>query len=206
MRDTISNMMPKSPIEIVHPYVQPDIADRLASLSLPEFDSYRALIVCEGRDHKGVDMLAEAWPTVRKKIPDASLTIVGEGHPDSYADIPGVSVWGYVENIVSAYNWASLYVQPARMDAFPVTVMEAMWAGRVPVVTRTTGSRSLVADISDGLIVEPQPDALAEGIISHFEAPLAQRRERAVQAKRLVKPLTEDRQQDAFVTAVNRVL
>jgi glycosyltransferase involved in cell wall biosynthesis len=84
--------------------------------------------------------------------------------------------------------------------------MEAMWAGRVPVVTRTTGSRSLVADISDGLIVEPQPDALAEGIISHFEAPLAQRRERAVQAKRLVKPLTEDRQQDAFVTAVNRVL
>jgi len=206
MRDTIRNIIPETPIEIVHPYVQPEIADRLRVVSLPEFDSYQVLTVCEGREHKGVDMLVEAWPAVRKEISDASLIIVGEGHPESYADVSGVSVPGYVEDIISAYEKTSLYVQPARADAFPVTVMEAMWAGRVPLVTQMTGSRSLVTDISDELIVEPQPSALAKGIISHLKTSTDYQRKQAVKAKHLIKNITEERQQNAFVEAIERVL
>jgi glycosyltransferase involved in cell wall biosynthesis len=160
-RDVIGEQVP---LEIAHPYVQPSNYDRLGGVS-PSLDDETVVTVGRGARYKGVDMLVEAWPLVRQQHPDATLHVVGAGHPDSYETTPGVRVRGFVEDLPAALAEGALYVQPSRMDTFPVATLEAMCAGLPPLVTETTGTRSEARAIDDSLVVSPDPSALADGIV-----------------------------------------
>jgi len=193
----ISEVAPSLPVKVAHPYVQPTIVNLLRELS-PGLDSNQAVTVCEHRDHKGVDLLVNAWPLVRDRLPEAELTIVGEGHPKEWGNVPGVTVRGYVKDLTEIFENSSLYVQPARADAFPVTVLEAMQAGLVPIVTKTTGSQSLVSKLNNGLIVEPEPSALASGIVQYFEQDKEQRCGLSESARKIVNPFSAEVKQQEF--------
>jgi len=131
-------------------------------------------------------------------LPEAELTIVGEGHPKEWGNVPGITVRGYVEDLTEIFENSSLYVQPARADAFPVTVLEAMQAGLVPLVTKTTGSRSLVSKLNNGLVVEPEPSALASGIVQYFEQDKEQRCGLSESARKIVNPFSAEVKQQEF--------
>ncbi|WP_276300058.1 glycosyltransferase family 4 protein [Halorussus lipolyticus] len=203
--DHVRSFAPRTPVRPVHPYVQPEVADRLDDASA-DLGANRAITVCEARDHKGVDMLVEAWPAVRRQVPDATLHVVGVGHPDEYEETPGVEVHGFVEDLTAELTASSLYVHPARVDAFGVTVTEAMRAGVVPMVTETTGSFPLVADVSDELVVEPTPEAIAEGVVEFFSRSAGEREALSETARDLADPFVADVQREAFVDSFRDVL
>ncbi|MFC7081416.1 glycosyltransferase family 4 protein [Halorussus caseinilyticus] len=203
--DHVRSFAPETPVRPVHPYVQPDVADRLDEAT-PDLGANRAITVCEARDHKGVDLLVEAWPAVRGRVPDATLHVVGTGHPDEYESTPGVTVHGYVEDLTAELAASSLYVHPARVDAFGVSVTEAMRAGVVPLVTETTGSFPVVGDIADDLVVEPNPAALAAGISGYFEREVVARERLSARARDLAAPFDAETQQDEFVAAFEELL
>ena len=96
--------------------------------------------------------------------------MIGEGHPERYEQTQGVHVRGFVDDIVTEYTKADLYVHPARRDAFGVSVAEAMLAGTVPVVTTTTGAREEVARLDRDLVTEPTPDSIAESVRTALRA------------------------------------
>jgi len=54
----------------------------LGKRRVPTSGSARPLAVCVGRlsAQKGQDLLLDAWPQVRRKVPDAELVLVGDGH------------------------------------------------------------------------------------------------------------------------------
>jgi glycosyltransferase involved in cell wall biosynthesis len=157
-----------TPIAVAHPFIQPNVYDALGDVD-PDLDANVAVTVARPWHYKGVDLLVDAWPRVREAIPEAELHVVGGGHPESYGETPGVTVRGYVEDLADAFAPASLFVQPSRMDTFPVSTLEAMRAGVVPLVTETTGTRSEARSIDDSLVVEPTAEALAAGVIEYFE-------------------------------------
>ncbi len=196
---------PDTPIEVAHPYVQPEVYDALGGVS-PDIDANVAVTVGRPWRYKGVEMLVEAWPTVRESIPDAELHVVGGGHPESYAETPGVEVRGYVENLADAFAPASLYVQPSRMDTFPVSVLEAMRAGLPPLVTETTGTRSEARTLSPDLVVDASPDALAAGVVAYFEQGEAERRELSARARERGATFDADTRKNAFAEAFDAVL
>jgi glycosyltransferase involved in cell wall biosynthesis len=196
---------PGTPIEVAHPYVQPDAYDALGAVD-PAVDGSVAVTVGRPARYKGVDLLVDAWPTVREAHPDAELHVVGGGHPESYADVDGVRVRGYVEALGDALAPASLYVQPSRMDTFPVAVLEAMRAGLPPLVTDRTGTRSEARAIDDSLVVPATAAGLAEGVTAYFDRDADDRRALAARARERGATFDADTRLPAFRAAFQAVL
>ncbi|TMT87281.1 glycosyltransferase family 1 protein [Haloterrigena sp. H1] len=196
---------PDTPIEIAHPFIQPDTYDALGDVT-PDLESNVAVTVARPWEYKGVDMLVEAWPKVRETIPDAELHVVGSGHPEAYAQTPGVRVQGYVEALADAFTPASLFVQPSRMDTFPVSTLEAMRAGLVPLVTRTTGTRSEASAIDPSLVVDPNADSLARGVNAYFERDIDDRQELSTHARKRGARFDPESRMTAFREAFRAVL
>jgi glycosyltransferase involved in cell wall biosynthesis len=139
-------------------------------------------------------------------VPDAELHVVGGGHPDAYGDTEGVTVRGYVENLADAFRPAALFVQPSRMDTFPVSTLEAMRAGVPPLVTNRAGTRSEAREIDASLVVDPTPEALADGVIDYLERDLADRERLAAVARERGARFDADSRKAAFREAFERVL
>jgi glycosyltransferase involved in cell wall biosynthesis len=208
---TVSNLFERrihetfdGPTTVHRPYVSSDLADRLLSTE-PSYGTDSAVLVCSWREHKGVDVLVEAWGRVRDEVPGATLTLVGAGHPDRYADRHGVRVVGYVEELVEALANASLYVHPARLDAFPVSVLEALCAGLPTVVTRTTGVSEVLGELPAWLTVAPDPESVAAGVVRYLSLPASDRRELG-QAARAVGRRFAGPPDEGFDAALDAVL
>lgn len=196
---------PDTPIEVAHPFIQLDAYDALGDVT-PDLESNVAVTVARPWEYKGVDMLVDAWPRVREAVPDAELHVVGGGHPEEYAETPGVRVRGYIEDLADAFAPASLFVQPSRMDTFPVSTLEAMRAGLVPLVTRTAGTRSEARAIDPSLVVEPNADALTRGVQAYFERDPDERRELATRARERGDRFDPDTRTAAFRESFREVL
>ncbi|WP_336338737.1 glycosyltransferase family 4 protein [Haloarcula brevis] len=165
-----------TPVRIAHPYVQPDRYDSLLTID-PAFDECRAVTIGRGARYKGIDLLVEAWPMIRESHPDAKLDVVGTDHPTVYGEQAGVTVHGYVDDdhLISLLGQASLFIQPSRMDTFPVATLEAMCAGLPPLVTDCTGTRSEARALDAELVVKPTPRSIAAGVRAYFERLVTER-------------------------------
>jgi len=186
---------------IVRPYIAEEDYRRLSTLE-PSLSNHRVVCVCTWRDHKGADLLVDAWPSVRAELPDAELHLIGSGHPYCYSKMEGVVIRGYVEDLVSEYERASLYVHPARMDGFPISTLEALRAGVPVAVTGETGTRSVIANLDSDYIVSPRPDTLADVILAHFDTSQGFRTELSERARALGSQFRETNQKRAFQDAV----
>lgn len=162
------------PVTIAHPYIQPELYKQLGQVE-PNLDQKVAVIVGRVARYKGIDLLVDAWPTVRENHPEAELHVVGKGHPESYADTPGVTVKGFVDDLTTVYANASLYVQPSRIEPFGVAVLEALRAGLPAVITESTGVRSEIHKIDDRLIAPTTSRGLSEAISWYFNRSQAER-------------------------------
>lgn len=194
-----------TPIEIAHPFIQSDTYQTLAEVS-PDYDTNVAVTIGRAWDYKGVDTLVDSWPRVRSSVPDAELHVVGKGHPEKYAQTPGVKVRGFVENLADAFSPASLFVQPSRVDAFPVSTLEAMRGGVPPLVTRTTGTRSEAQKIDSSLVVEPDGQSLAEGITAYFRRKTDHRHQLGARARERSERFDSESRKAAFRDAFRSVL
>lgn len=193
------------PIRVANPYVQPAAYAALASVD-PDLDANVAVMVGEWRDHKGVDLIVAAWPRVRERHPDAELRLVGRGFPGAYADVPGVTVRGFVDSLEAELAAASLYVHPAHIEAFGVSVVEAMRAGLPAVVTETTGARSAVEAADDSLVVPPTREALAARVSAYFDAGGEERRELSRACRDASEPYDESTKTAEFREAFEAVV
>lgn len=194
-----------APLAVAHPFVQPEKYDELLAVE-PAYDEPVAVTVGRGSHYKGIDRLVAAWPTVRESHPDARLLVVGADHPARYEVVQGVEVAGYVESLPNTLADASLFVQPSRVDAFPVSTLEAMCAGLPPLVTETTGTRSEAREVDAALVCESDESGLASGVIDYFDRSVDERRALGRRARERGRRFDADSRTDAFADAFEAVL
>lgn len=117
---------------------------------------------------KGIDLAIRA---VERLGPDVRLVVVGDGaeRPALEALVERLGVGdrveldGWDDRARHRLAGVDLYLLPSRLEAFPVTVMEAMQAG-VPVVATDVGSvREAVDDGETGIVV-PAPAPLSDHV------------------------------------------
>jgi glycosyltransferase involved in cell wall biosynthesis len=190
-------LAPDTPVRISPPYIQTDVYDELGEVK-PSLERKTVVTVGESNNYKGVDLIVDTWPQVRKEYSEASLKIVGKGHPEKYEATNGIEVLGFVESLSEVYNQASLYVQPSRIDGFAVTVVEAMRAGLPPIVTSMTGSKVEVARLGESLISEPQPEMLATSIINYFRLSLGKKQSISSQSRSIATKYEENIKKQEF--------
>lgn len=121
-------------------------ADRLAARKAVGLPPEAPVAVCVGRlaAQKGQHDLLDVWPTVRGRVPDARLVLVGEG-PDREAlqrraaTLPEVSLTGGRTDVLRWLAAADVVVVPSRWEGMALVPLEAMAAGRSVVATAVAG-------------------------------------------------------------------
>lgn len=164
------------PIKIAHPYVQSEIYDALQETE-PTMDRNIAVTVGSYSWYKGQEILPTVWEQVRQDCSDAELYLVGSGYPEYFGEMPGVTLCGYVDDLADVLSQASLYVHPARAEAFGVSVVEALVAGLPAIVTKTTGSKSVIGSVDESMIVDRAVESIADAIVRYFNQPINERKE-----------------------------
>jgi phosphatidylinositol alpha-mannosyltransferase len=156
----------------------PDVPPR------PELADGRLNVLFVGRldPRKGVPVLLDAMPAVRRLVPEARLIVVGDSflRPWLARDQRGrtrehVRFVGAVPpaELPSYYASAHVVVSPAlRNESFGIVLLEAMASGKPVVASDIPGYRAVVEDGEDGLLVPPgDAPALARTLAALLKDP-----------------------------------
>ena len=140
------------------------------------------LIGCIARleEQKGIPYLVRAAKELAERIPRAAFLIAGSGPGEtSLRDLVHelgltgrVRLLGHREDVPAVLAALDVFVLPSLWEGLPNVVLEAM-ASRLPVVaTGVDGTRDLVADGANGLLVPPEDaQSLANAIARVIESP-----------------------------------
>jgi glycosyltransferase involved in cell wall biosynthesis len=127
---------------------------------------------------KGFDTLCAAWPRVASAVPQASLTIVGDG--SLRARVPPGATWERrlpPDGVAVAMDASWLVCLPSRSEGLPRVLLEAACRGRALVGGDRAGIPDVVQDGENGLLVDPDdPAALADALVRVLsDRPFAER-------------------------------
>lgn len=131
-----------------------------------QFGSRRLLFYNLEFYRKGGDLVLEAFAGVRRSLPDATLTVVGDRLPDGYA-AEGVQHVGWVkaEELKRLCLATDLILAPARCEPFGHFLVEAMNFG-VPCVVTAREGNGIAEFLRHGqnamFVREPTSEGLAE--------------------------------------------
>ena len=155
---------PRAPIVVVPHGVDPGVATPLPS---------QPSILFFGRisRYKGVDVLLDAMTRVWEAVPDALLTIAGDGDIETHPALEDARVTVRAGHIPDAdvpglFEQATCVALPYRQASQSGVGSQAKPYARPLIVTATGGLPELVSDGS-GLVVRPEdPDDLAGALVS----------------------------------------
>ena len=166
------------PVELPAP--QPDaVAAKRCQLGL----TGKPVIGFAGRfvEEKGFDILLQAMPLIRERLPDAHLVFAGEidvVYEDFYArclplvqqQADHLTMLGLLrdrQELANFYAMCDVFVLPSRTDCFPSVQLEALLSGTPLVTTNIPGAREVLQVTGMGELVEAcNPAALADGIVT----------------------------------------
>lgn len=124
-------------------------------------------------EQKGTEHLVRAYALLARKNPDAVLVIVGDGElrgslerlaRDLGVD-DGVVFTGIREDVPELLHLFDIFVLPSLWEGQPITIMEAMAAGKPVVATSVGGNAEILRQGDLGVLVPARdPGALSDAI------------------------------------------
>jgi glycosyltransferase involved in cell wall biosynthesis len=146
--------------------------DRFAPSDRSAHTGFEVLCVAGLSRRKGVDVLLDAFAQVRAEVPDARLTVAGDGAEAEAlrAQAERLGIAGAVEfagavghdRVPALYRRADAFCLPSFAEGVPTVLMEAMASG-LPVVATAIGG---VAELVDEIVVAPaRADLIADALV-----------------------------------------
>ncbi len=163
IQGVVRELAPRVPVELFSNPVEIDEAPRAPSTRAP-------IVVFAGEvgERKGVDVLAEAWPLVRARVPAARLLIAGPPTALSVDAGAGAELLGSRSRseVRALLREARVAALPSRAEALPMMLLEAMGCG-TPIVATDVGDVRRLTDLGAGVLV-PVGDAraLADALVA----------------------------------------
>lgn len=123
---------------------------------------------------KGIDVLLEAAPMVRDRVPDVLFRILGDPADREYFEhceriirehrLENNVTFGVTRESHLAYSEADVFCLPSLSEAMPYALLEAMMSGRPAVCSDVGNVREIVGNT--GLLVKPRnPPELAGALL-----------------------------------------
>lgn len=123
---------------------------------------------------KGLCYLIKAVKRVISSKPNTVLVIAGDGPLRNELRclareeevLSHIRFLGFVQDIGSLLELIHVFVLPSWTEGLPITILEALLAGKAVVATKVGGIPEVIEDEVNGLLVEPRdPDTLADRIL-----------------------------------------
>ena len=190
--DLLSNHITRKPLRVLgHGNVRgidmahydaklPDVQRRAAEIRRPEVFTY----VFVGRlvGDKGINELVRAFVEVNRRCPDTRLILVGPPEsnidplkPETLAEIdrnPAIEAVGSQADVRPWLAAADAFVFPSYREGFPNVVIEAGAMGLPSIVTDINGSREIIINDENGVIVPSRSvEALTEAMLQFKRNP-----------------------------------
>lgn len=150
-----------------------------------------------------LDRIIEAWPFLRRSVPEALLVLSGQSADPAYlaALRQLVERLGLQDSVRFAgaipyaemplwLNLAEAVVMVPQSDGMPNSLWEAMACGAVPVLADLPQYREVLRPKENGWLVEPQPEAIAAAL-RELLADAAARRDMARRNQALAAALAD---------------
>lgn len=171
--------IPRSKIEVVPNGVDLGLFDSVDV----ERDPFKVLFVGRLISHKHLDWLIAAMSIVKKRSPNSSLHIVGDGPQrqeledlvSKYSLSKNTTFYGVLpsyRSVAEQMRSASVLVSPSTREGFNMVALEAIVAGTPVVIVNAPQNAALdfIKDNHTGLVVEMgNPQAIADAITRLFE-------------------------------------
>lgn len=130
---------------------------------------------------KQVDRVIEAWKLVVEQNPSCKLAIVGDGssreaHEKQVRDLGlrnNIDFIGWVEDVPAWLSKAKIFVSVSSQEGVPVSMLEAMCCGLVPIVTAVGGIPSIITNGENGFVLNhpADPQRIAEHVLQLINEP-----------------------------------
>jgi len=149
------------------------------ALGLPEGKDYM-LFFGLVRAYKGLDLLLEAFGSIKEQLPDLQLIVAGEFYEDEDKYRAQISALGLDERVVirnefipdgdlrKYFSAASLVVQPYKTATQSGVTQVAFHFEKPMLVTNVGGLGEIVHDRKMGYACEPTPQSIAEAILDYY--------------------------------------
>jgi glycosyltransferase involved in cell wall biosynthesis len=146
------------------------------ALAWPESSSSTLHLACVSRLQvrpKGHELLLQALASEGWKNRDWKLTFFGDGEnreglqelTDFLGIQPKVFFAGHVSELADIWKQCHWLVQPSRHEGMPLSLIEALLAGRPALVTDVAGHAEVVTDGDNGIVAEsPTVNALINAL------------------------------------------
>uniref|UniRef100_A0A7C3MI86 Glycosyltransferase family 1 protein n=1 Tax=Dictyoglomus thermophilum TaxID=14 RepID=A0A7C3MI86_DICTH len=187
-KDILKEIYPNSKIIVTYPYIKEERYNYLLNLPVKEKFNHNILFIGNGPDYfcKGLDILANTFKIVKKKIQDSELFILGNWDMEikkkfSYDGIKFIDFTDVCEYIEKS----SLYVHLGRGEAFSVSTLEALLGGIPSIVSEYTGAKEVVGNLRRDFVVPLDSKIVAEKIIEYFSLPEDEKIYLSLKAKKL---------------------
>lgn len=131
---------------------------------------------------KGIPELVNAFSRLNKELPDTRLLLVGREEPQldpldsstlkEISDNPAIEAIGQKSDVRPWLLASDIFILPSHREGFPNVVIEAGAMGLPSIVTDINGSREIIHNGENGLIVPSKnADALYEAMKELAETP-----------------------------------
>ncbi|MGO8674215.1 MAG: glycosyltransferase [Capsulimonadaceae bacterium] len=152
--------------ELFHPEPHPD-------------ESRETRLIYMGRlsYEKSLDQVLTAFKLVRREIPSATLTVIGDGPErqcleEQAADL-GISEFVRFTGLLRGQELAQtlrsghLFITASKTENIPLSALEAMASGLPVAAVNSKGLPEIVHDGANGILVEPdQPEEMARRVVA----------------------------------------
>lgn len=158
------------PIEVCESYIENKEA--LEKIK-PKLETNNFLFMGEYRppyDHKNIEGLLEIFAF----LPEWTLFIIGKNTKHLKKKAPkNVEILDFVENKEEWYGKTSYYIHLPKYEAGPITLLEAMTAGLIPITNKNAGHHPLVEQGEKQLIIDTKkiPSEIAKKIEKIVQMP-----------------------------------
>jgi glycosyltransferase involved in cell wall biosynthesis len=141
-----------------------------------------------------IDVVIDAFSAVREALPDAALTVAGDGGEkarlvERAGTSTGVARIRFIGDVAhdrmpALLREQHIYVSTSPADTTSVSLLEAMAVGLFPIVTDIPANREWITDGENGRLVPPgEATRLAVAIIDAWRAPGLRERAREHNAR-----------------------
>jgi len=144
------------PIEVNVSYVN-DI--KLLSKIKPNLNTKKFLFIGDYRpphDHKGIEILIDTFNLMPREF---ELFIIGkntEHLKNKKKTNDNIHIEGRVKDLGEYFRKCTYYIHTARYETGPITILEAMSAGLIPICSNTCGHKDFVKKIDSQLVLTSQ--------------------------------------------------